>query len=240
MDEELRNLERLAETGDTDAIRRLRQMRRRLSGSRPKKFYYCLTWTEIFKMLNFDYSDYEEKIEEAASDLAYRITESEFEDQEEDDENFEALAAEKEERRFEIQNQISTNAFKNNLDYAAGVVEEIVDKINEWASRGLQMASFDRARHRSGLAVEMIRLQNSNHWEEPAICFQLYRPFLAVYTEAAAGVYGTSDEGQGLKDMDAKDVIRVGKWIAELEGETHFDILLNDRIMDQDLSNLVD
>ena len=88
--------------------------------------------------------------------------------------------------------------------------------------------------------LEMIRLQNSNHWEEPAICFQLYRPFLAVYTEAAAGVYGTSDGGQGLRDMNGKDVIRVGKWIAELEGETHFDILLNDRIMDQDLSNLVD
>lgn len=232
MDEEISRLEELAALGDPEAIKKLRQMRRKIS-AKPKKFFHCLTWNQIWKSLGFKYEDYDDRLMDYTADLVSEILvelrgengwNSDIEDK----------------CRDKLYQICSNNLFKKVISATQSVVEDIVEEINSWGHRGVQSAIYERERHKTGIAVELFPVK-SNHGEtinldQSAFCFKLYRPFLGVYTEAAYCVTSIGDEGYKLFDMKGSDVINVGKWISECVGDTSPHHKLMDQLNDIDSS----
>lgn len=235
MDEELRKLEKAAALGDAFAVKKLRQMRRRISASKSKKFYHCLTWHQIWKLLGFDFSKFEEDLMDYMANLVHEMITGLEEENEDWDPEKEDTYNEK------LYGLVGNKLFRDVISATKDVVSDVVEDINRWGDRGVQSVFYERDRHKSGIAVELIPVSSNQgglgtdivYLDQPAFCFQLYRPFLGVYTEAVYCVTSIGDEGYTLGDMKGSDVINAGKWIAECEGVTS---LLN-KLMDQ-LSNL--
>jgi hypothetical protein len=226
-DEELRRLERLAALGDIDALRRFRQMRRRIS-YKPRPFYHCLTWLQLYELFNLDLNEFDEKHHshfwEASHGKAQFMT------------NLDEEATD--EVRFEIEYLLTAQAHDSIRENIIECVKQIVKQINEWAARGLQTAhALKPQRHKTGLAIELEifwKRGDEVQFDIPVVCFQLYRPFLSVSVDAYHGMYGLPDEGRGLRDMTAKDVIRVGRLLGEITGGN----FCGKEITDVDIHNL--
>jgi len=220
-DEEIRRLERRAAHGDVGAIRKLRQIRRRLLPPRSSKFRKFATWDEVGDAVwpkgrrghrDTEFARTDDLPPSWILDGSWEYAAEwakEFEKEREVDLTDEQKSAVDTQFMWALERHWTAEALlKNRLE------KLVFGPIDEWAKKPLsESAVEDWDRHywhepKVGTAIEWGEAEDSQ--KGSGIWFKVYRPFLRVLQDVRR------DDRQ-LSTVDIEDVMSLAREIWELE-----------------------
>jgi len=219
-DEEIRRLERRVSHGDADAVKRLRQIRRRISPPRPSKFRKFATWDELGDAVwpkgrhgrrDVEFVRFDNGPPGWILDSSWEYAKDwikEFEDARDIALSDEQKSAVESHFMWALERHWTAEALLKDR------LSKIFDPINEWAAEPLSESTVeDWEQHywrepKVGLAIEWGEADDPD--KGGGIWFKAHRPFLRVLQDVRR------DDRQ-LSTVDAEDVASLAREIWELK-----------------------